>query len=111
METITADERNDECEVQPLKWVFGIKQSQSSNHPTRYRARPVHSPHFTELSHSANGHSPTVGLHTLQIVLGLFPTWSKISKEEGNKLILLTRDVTKAFLQSNFSQRLVYYEA
>ena len=110
VEVIQADHRNQECEVQPLKWVLGIKRSPTSNPPVRYRARLVSASHRTELRHSVHGNSPTVGLHTIQILLALFPTWFKIAEKEGKKLLFFTRDVTKAFLQSNPSQRLVYYE-
>ena len=48
-------------------------------------------------------------MHTIRIIVAIFPNWFKIAEANGRKLIFFTRDITKAFLQSNPSQRLIYY--
>ena len=106
---IPTQDRNPDCEIQPLKWVLAIKRSSNSKPPVRYRARLVSASNRTELRHSVHGNAPTVGMHTIRILMAIFPTWFKIAKRNGKKLVFFTRDVTKAFLQSNPSQRLIYY--
>ena len=100
-ETISECDRNPECEIQLLKWVLAIKRSTNSDPPVRFRARLVSASNRTELRHSVHGNSPTVGMHTIRILMAIFPSWFKISEENGKKLVFFTRDVTKAFLQSN----------
>ena len=110
VEPIPESERNRECEIQPLKWILNIKRSPNSKKPIRYRARLVSASHRTKLRHYVHGNTPTVSLHTIRIAMSLFPTWFKESEEKGKKIFFFTRDVTKAFLQSNPSKRLVYYQ-
>ena len=109
VDVIQDSDRNQDCEVQPLKWVLNIKRSPTSETPVRHRARLVSASHRTELRNSVHGNTPTVGLHTIRIVMSLFPTWFKKAKQEGKQLTLFTRDITKAFLQSMPSKRLIYY--
>lgn len=110
VDVIQDSKRHPECEVQPLKWVLNIKRSPNSDIPVRHRARLVSASHRTELRNSVHGNTPTVSLHTIRIVMSLFPTWFKAAKQKGKTLVLFTRDVTKAFLQSMPSKRLIYYQ-
>ena len=107
---IQESERNRDCEIQPLKWILNIKRSPNSKNPIRYRARLGSASHQTELRHYVHGNTPTVSLHTIRIAMSLFPTWFKEGERKGKKIFFFTRDVTKAFLQSIPSKRLVYYQ-
>lgn len=94
----------------PSNGFLGIKRFPSSNTPTAYRAPLVSASLRTELCHWVHCNSPTVGLHTIRILLALFTTCFKITEKELEKLIFFTSDARKAFLQSDHNMRLVYYE-
>ena len=85
------------CELQPLKWILGIKRSTNSSHYPRYRERLVSASHLSSLQYSLNGNAFTVATSTIRILLSLAPTWSATLRSPGDSLLLLVRDVTKAY--------------
>ena len=98
------------CELQPLKWVLGIKRSTNASHVPRYRAMLVSAWHLSLLRHSLDGNAPTVAISTIRLLLSVAPTWSSLLRSQGDSLLLLVCEVTKAYLQSKPSGRLVYYQ-
>lgn len=109
IEVISDRDRYLECEIRELKRVLKIKRSLNSYPQIRYCERLFCLQNSTELHHPIHGNSSILGIHTIHILMAIFPTRFKINEKDGKKLVLFTRNVTKAFLQSNSSQRLVFY--
>lgn len=103
-------EPDNQCEIQPLKWVLSTKRYPNSQLPVWYRTRFVIASNQTDLRHSVYGNAPTVAMYAIRIEISLFPTWSKEAAQNGSKLVFFTRDITKAFLKSIPRKRLIYYE-
>lgn len=93
IEVISNRDQNLEREVQPLKWVLAIKHLPNSDPPVRYCARLVSASNRTTLRHSVHGNSPTIGMHTIGILMKMFLTWFKIAAKDGKKLVFLTKNV------------------
>ena len=93
------------CELQKLKWILSVKTSTNTG-KVRYRARLVSAAHRSHLRNSVHGNAPTVALSTVRIVYSIVPSWMN---ERKDPIHIMTRDVTKAYLQSNKSERLIFY--
>ena len=104
---VPQSELPDNCELQGLKWVLSLKSSTNTGE-TRYRARLVSASHRSKLRNSVNGNAPTVALSTVRIALSIAASWR--NRQTDDKIVILTRDVTKAYLQSDSSQRLIFYK-
>ena len=95
-----------QCEFQALKWILSKKKSTNTG-AIRYRARLVSAAHRSRLRNSVHGNAPTVAMSTMRILYTIIPSWIR----DGNEPIhILTRDVTKAYLQSHESKRLIFYD-
>jgi len=109
VEPVLRAEVQPDCEVQPMKWVLFIKRNPAADPPIRYRARLVSASHLTSLRHSLNGNAPTVALSTIRCLLAIAPTWDHELRKKNDELDIIVRDVTKAYLQSMPTKRLIYY--
>lgn len=96
-----------EAELQKLKWVLTIKTSTIDASKNRHRARIVSACHLSIYRHSVHGNAPTINLSTLRTVLAIIPTWMQLMP--GERIVVILRDVTKAFLQADKSNRLILY--
>ena len=96
-------------EIQILRWVLNIKRNPTSKLKVRHRARLVSASNLSTLRHSVTGNAPTIAMSSFRAVLSVLPTWDIELRKVGDRLVLRLRDVTKSYLQSKRSQRLIYY--
>ncbi|MEM1282625.1 MAG: hypothetical protein AAGG81_03645 [Chlamydiota bacterium] len=101
---------SDAQEIQILKWVLQIKRNPTAALKIRHRARLVSASSISTLRHKVSGNAPTIGLSTIRIVISIVPTWDKQLRLKNDKMVVQVRDITKAYLQANPSQRLIAYE-
>lgn len=95
------------AELQPLRWILVLKLSGNPKLKPRYRARLVSASHRSKYRHAVHGNAPTVALSTMRTFFALLPLW--IQSSRSDPLHVFTRDVTKAYLHSDLSKRLIYY--
>ncbi|KAI0565265.1 integrase core domain protein [Gracilaria domingensis] len=100
-----------ECEIQPLRWIVSIKRNpNSATHPVRHRARLITGSHISSFRHTLSGNAPTISIASLRILLAVTPTWNAQATTREDEMVVLIRDVTKAYLQSMPCKRLLFYQ-
>lgn len=101
-------------ELQKLNWVLVIKTSTIDASKNRHRARLVSTSITSIRRHSVHGNAPTINLSSCRITMSVIPTWMSILKQrsEGKeRTVIFSRYVTKSFLQSDKSNRLIIYKS
>lgn len=104
---VSKDSICSEAELQPLQGILAIKQSGNPKLQPRYRARLVSASNRSKYRHAVHGNAPTVALSTIRTFFAVFLSW--IQSSRNDPLHVFTRNVTKAYLQSDPSKRLIYY--
>lgn len=110
VERIPLSEVPNDSELQILKWVLQIKRNLLHPDKIRHRARLVSASNLSQFRHSLAGNAPTIALKTVRLLLSLAPSWDQSLRANNDMLNIKVRDVTKAYLQSNPTQRLIYYK-
>lgn len=97
------------CKIQLFEWVLQIKCNLENSLEVRYRARLVSTSNMSHLKNSSAENAPTIAIRTVRLLLAIVPTWSSILQRKGDHLAICVRDVTKAYLQSDPTESLIFY--
>lgn len=95
-------------ELDLLNWIFSIRRLILQN-GDRHKARLVNASHRSALFHSVHGNAPTIALHWIRTFASVLLTWISLQPLDS-PISIFCRDVTKAFQQSDRSDRLIIYQ-
>lgn len=95
--------------IQPFKWVLQIKRILENFQNVWYRARLVGATNMFHLRHSTERNDSTIATRTIRPLLAVAPLQNSKLQEKGDRQAIRVRDPTKAYLQSDSTELLVFY--